>query len=104
MKYTFAFLGTALISSAAIAADPYSTGPCARDAKSICSNVGIGEGRIARCLHEHQNQLSAACRDKILDRRAERLERKAERLEKKAERMEKRAERMKERAEQNQKY
>jgi len=36
-------------------------GPCREDAKKFCGNVQPGGGRIARCMKEHEAQLSPAC-------------------------------------------
>lgn len=36
--------------------------PCAQDAAKFCSKVKPGEGRMARCLDEHQAELSPACK------------------------------------------
>jgi hypothetical protein len=37
-------------------------GPCADDVKKFCKDVHPGAGRIARCLKEHENNLSLACK------------------------------------------
>jgi hypothetical protein len=49
----FAMFVTALAASAQ---------PCAKDAERLCANVKPGEGRIARCLEEHEAQLSPVCK------------------------------------------
>ena len=38
---------------------------CKPDAEKLCNGVKPGQGRVASCLMEHQDQLSDACRDKI---------------------------------------
>ena len=38
---------------------------CKPDAEKLCKGVQPGQGRIARCLAEHKDQLSPACRDKF---------------------------------------
>ncbi len=50
-------------------------GPCATDAKTFCSNVQPGDGRIHRCMMSHQAELSPACRDgmKALNEKFDRL-------------------------------
>jgi len=40
-------------------------GPCAEDAAKYCKDIQPGEGRMARCMKEHENELSAACREHI---------------------------------------
>ena len=35
---------------------------CAADVKKFCPNVPPGQGRVMRCLKEHESELSAACR------------------------------------------
>src|SRR4029077_4415106 len=44
-------------------------GPCSNDLKKFCARVKPGEGRIAKCLHEHQRELEPACQSEM--RRAE---------------------------------
>jgi hypothetical protein len=39
---------------------------CKPDAEKLCKGVQPGQGRIARCLAEHKDQLSAGCREKIV--------------------------------------
>jgi hypothetical protein len=39
--------------------------PCAADAEKLCKDVQPGEGRVAKCLKEHSNELSPACKDNI---------------------------------------
>lgn len=41
------------------------SGPCADDLARYCKDVQPGEGRMARCLKEHEHQVSPACRDNI---------------------------------------
>jgi hypothetical protein len=41
------------------------TGPCKADSEKFCKDVKPGQGRIARCMKAHENELSPACRDKI---------------------------------------
>jgi len=42
-------------------------GPCANDLQKFCSNVQPGGGRIAKCLKEHENDLSPACKQQIAE-------------------------------------
>ncbi len=41
-------------------------GPCAADMEKFCKDVQPGGGNIARCLKEHENDLSTACRQRIV--------------------------------------
>ncbi len=42
-------------------------GPCKADYEKLCKDVKPGQGRIAKCMKAHENELSPACRDKIDD-------------------------------------
>jgi len=41
--------------------------PCMDDAKKLCPGVKPGEGRIAACLKQHQDQVSSACKSRIAE-------------------------------------
>lgn len=41
--------------------------PCAEDAAKFCKGVQQGGGRIAQCLKEHANELSAACKSQAAE-------------------------------------
>jgi hypothetical protein len=40
-------------------------GPCREDAARLCKDVQPGGGRIIQCLKQHENELSAACKERI---------------------------------------
>ncbi len=42
-------------------------GPCADDAQKFCKDVRPGGGRIAKCLKEHEEDLSSACKQQIVE-------------------------------------
>ncbi|HSQ77370.1 MAG TPA: cysteine rich repeat-containing protein [Nitrospirota bacterium] len=39
--------------------------PCADDAAKFCKDVQPGGGGIMRCLKEHENDLSPACKERV---------------------------------------
>ncbi len=63
--------GLSLVAGAfclAMAANVYAeetSKPCVEDAARFCKGVQQGEGRIARCMKEHENELSPACKQNI---------------------------------------
>jgi hypothetical protein len=38
---------------------------CKGDAEKLCPDVKPGEGRILRCLKQHENDLSSACKKEM---------------------------------------
>lgn len=40
------------------------SGPCKADAEKLCKDVKPGDGRIKRCLKEHEADLSPECKEK----------------------------------------
>ncbi|MEI8346626.1 MAG: cysteine rich repeat-containing protein [Pseudomonadota bacterium] len=38
--------------------------PCSADAEKFCKDVEPGPGAMMKCLKEHDNELSAACKEK----------------------------------------
>lgn len=42
-------------------------GPCAGDVEKFCKGVEAGGGRVSKCLKEHENELSAACKEKTAE-------------------------------------
>ncbi len=70
MKIKLSLLGVlSLIWVGSVSAEEENNGPCAREARTFCANVGKGGGRMAQCLREHRSDLSDACRNKIGERR-----------------------------------
>lgn len=39
--------------------------PCVADAEKLCKGVEKGEGRVAKCLKEHESEVSPACKENI---------------------------------------
>jgi len=66
----------ALSADAALAADPSpGSGPraaCRADVERLCPDVQPGGGRIAACLKKNEAQVSAACKDAIVNARQRR--------------------------------
>jgi len=68
MKRTLFITAAAVIFVAATSFDLHAQqagegNPCMPDIKTFCKNVKPGEGRIARRLKQHENELSEACKD-----------------------------------------
>jgi Cysteine rich repeat len=61
---TFALLAAAL-APAALAQAAKGDGPCAEDAKKFCPGMQPGGGHIAKCMKEHEAELSPACQSRI---------------------------------------
>ena len=38
---------------------------CSKDTEKFCKGIQPGEGRIAKCLNEHIEEISSACREKV---------------------------------------
>ena len=56
-------VGAARLSAAEGAPAP--TGPYADDLTKFCKDVGAGGGRRAKCLKEHESDLSASCKAQL---------------------------------------
>jgi len=65
MNWLMFAAGMFLLSIAAGASAEEVDRPCVADAKKLCKNVQPGDGRIARCMKEHQNKLSSGCRENM---------------------------------------
>src|SRR5687768_4220346 len=46
--------------------------PCAQDVSRYCADVERGGGRLTRCLAQHRNDLSPACRETLEQHRGAR--------------------------------
>lgn len=44
---------------------------CKQDAQTLCQGIKPGGGRIASCLKDHKDQVSAECKEAVKARRAE---------------------------------
>ena len=44
-----------------------SGGPCSGDVAKFCKDVQPGEGRIIKCLKEHEKELSPTCKQHVAD-------------------------------------
>jgi hypothetical protein len=53
------------VASAEDAPAPPGRGACRADAERLCKDLERGGGAVARCLREHENELSDACRDQL---------------------------------------
>lgn len=45
---------------------------CKEDAKTLCKGIQPGGGRIAACLKEHKDEVSAECKEAVKDHRGDR--------------------------------
>ena len=54
-------VGFAVVFAAAVGAADH---PCKEDAERLCKGIEPGEGRILRCLKQHEAELSPACKQK----------------------------------------
>jgi len=63
----FVLFIAALVASPAVAAPAAGPGqgPCADDVAKFCKDVQPGGGRIMKCMKEHENELSPACKQHI---------------------------------------
>lgn len=64
LSFALALGGTALHASAA-------DSPCLDDAQKLCADVAPGEGRLQSCLDSKKDELSRACRMRIVQTKAE---------------------------------
>ncbi len=68
---SFVFIVAALVATSAMAAPApgagqgQGNGPCSEDMAKFCKDVQPGGGRIMKCMKEHENDLSPACKQHI---------------------------------------
>jgi hypothetical protein len=55
------------ISSVSFAQMGGGQGPCRADEQKFCKDVTQGHGNIARCMKQHEAELSHACRERIAE-------------------------------------
>jgi hypothetical protein len=58
--------------------------PCREDIKKFCGDVKPGAGAVIKCMKEHINELSPACREKIAKGKEKMEERRAAKKEKRS--------------------
>lgn len=63
-------VGGMLLFGGAVSAAPAAgqrQGPCSDDAAKFCKDVQPGGGRMARCLKQHEQELSPACKQHVAE-------------------------------------
>jgi hypothetical protein len=45
---------------------------CQSDVQQFCQDVGAGSGRLAKCLKQHESELSSTCKDELAQARSKR--------------------------------
>lgn len=65
LKWPAVLAGVFCLSLAAVASAEAGGRPCADDAAKLCKDVQKGEGSVAKCLREHKEELSPACKERI---------------------------------------
>jgi hypothetical protein len=58
-----------LLQAGPVRAQELGTGACKADAEKLCKDVQPGDGRMARCLKQHEASVSPACKDAMLQAR-----------------------------------
>lgn len=56
-------LAAALVVSAISGSAYAQSGPCHEDMQKFCGQIEKGDGRIVKCMQEHKDQLSTACKE-----------------------------------------
>lgn len=65
MKWLAVLAAAACLSIATGARAEQDAKPCADDAARLCKGVQQGEGRIAKCMKEHESELSPGCKKNV---------------------------------------
>ena len=65
MKWFAVFAGVFCLAIATGASAEETARPCRDDATKLCPGVKPGGGAVAKCLKEHSNELSPACKKNI---------------------------------------
>lgn len=75
------FLACTALSASAADTAPYQKGPvaeaCTQDVKTLCPEVKPGEGRIAACLKDNHDKVSAGCKEALKSRHHQRQPKRA---------------------------
>jgi hypothetical protein len=71
VSLVFALNSLSAPASASPAEKAQNTGPCREDVQKFCKDVKPGGGRIVKCLKQHENDLSAACKSHGEEMRSE---------------------------------
>jgi len=70
-------------------------GPCKADAEKLCAGIEPGEGRIVKCLKEHEAQVSPACKAKWEAKKEQHKEKRLKKLEERKVKIEQKIEELK---------
>jgi hypothetical protein len=65
MKWKPVLVGMVCLSMATGVSAEQNAKPCADDAARLCKGMQQGEGRIAKCMKEHESELSPGCKENI---------------------------------------
>jgi hypothetical protein len=68
---SLAFLAGALCLILPASVSAQDSKACAADAAKLCKGMRPGQGRVAKCLKEHENELSPACKANISEAKEE---------------------------------
>lgn len=66
-KCEYALYDAAVQLERAVAALSYVVNECKDDLEKNCSSVAAGEGRLLKCLEEHESKVSGRCKQAVKD-------------------------------------